>query len=38
MLRRPALVMTADLDVVGIAVRAPRNGVDRVVEGARLHA
>lgn len=30
-------VSTADLDLVGIAVRGPRNAVDRVAKGARLH-
>jgi hypothetical protein len=28
---------TADLDLVGIAVHGPRNAVDRVVKGARMH-
>ncbi|MFJ3490334.1 DUF2000 family protein [Leifsonia aquatica] len=32
-----ATVSTADLDLVGIAVRGPRNAVDRVAKGARLH-
>jgi len=32
-----AAVSTADLDLVGIAVRGPRNAVDRVAKGARLH-
>ncbi|MFJ3394548.1 DUF2000 family protein [Leifsonia aquatica] len=32
-----AAVATADLDLVGIAVRGPRNAVDRVAKGARLH-
>lgn len=32
-----AAVATADLDLVGIAVRGPRNAVDRVVKGARFH-
>jgi hypothetical protein len=30
-------VATADLDVVGLAVYGPRNGVDKVVKGARMH-
>ncbi|MFF2050945.1 DUF2000 family protein [Leifsonia sp. NPDC058194] len=30
-------VATADLDLVGIAVRGPRNAVDRIAKGARLH-
>lgn len=32
-----AAVASADLDLVGIALRGPRNSVDRVVKGARLH-
>jgi hypothetical protein len=32
-----AAVSTADLDLVGIAVRGPRNAVDRIAKGARLH-
>ncbi|WP_144791847.1 DUF2000 family protein [Kocuria palustris] len=28
----------ADLDLVGIALRGPRNAVDRIVKGARFHA
>lgn len=32
-----AAVGSADLDLVGIAVRGPRNAVDRVVKGARFH-
>lgn len=32
-----ARVATADLDLVGIAVRGPRNAVDRTLKGARLH-
>ena len=32
-----AAVAAADLDLVGIAVRGPRNAVDRVVKGARFH-
>jgi hypothetical protein len=31
-------VRTDDLDLVGIAVRGPRNAVDRVLKGARMHA
>jgi hypothetical protein len=30
-------VATAELDVVGLAVYGPRNGVDKVVKGARMH-
>ncbi|GGN31937.1 hypothetical protein GCM10010109_52550 [Actinoplanes campanulatus] len=30
-------VRTADLDLVGLAVYGPRNGVDRVVKGAVMH-
>ncbi|MFG2886581.1 DUF2000 family protein [Streptomyces sp. NPDC048297] len=30
-------VSTADLDVVGLAVHGPRNGVDKVLKGARMH-
>ncbi|MGW0836946.1 DUF2000 family protein [Streptomyces prunicolor] len=30
-------VATAGLDVVGLAVYGPRNGVDKVVKGARMH-
>ncbi|MFG6402269.1 DUF2000 family protein [Microbacterium sp. P04] len=30
-------VATADLDLVGIAVRGARNAVDRVIKGARMH-
>jgi len=30
-------VATADLDLVGIALRGPRNVVDRMVKGARMH-
>lgn len=33
-----AAVGGADLDLVGIAVRGPRNAVDRVVKGTRMHA
>lgn len=32
-----AAVAADDLNLVGIAVRGPRNGVDRVVKGARMH-
>ncbi|MET8581213.1 DUF2000 domain-containing protein [Streptomyces collinus] len=30
-------VPTADLDVVGLAVHGPRNAVDKVLKGARMH-
>jgi hypothetical protein len=30
-------VRTADLDLVGIAVYGPRNAVDKIVKGARMH-
>ncbi|MDV9175572.1 DUF2000 domain-containing protein [Streptomyces sp. W16] len=30
-------VATAELDVVGLVVYGPRNGVDKVVKGARMH-
>lgn len=30
-------VRSDDLDLVGIAVRGPRNAVDRIVKGARFH-
>ncbi|MET9125161.1 DUF2000 domain-containing protein [Streptomyces sp. NPDC004528] len=30
-------VPTADLDLVGLAVYGPRNGVDKVFKGARMH-
>lgn len=33
-----AAVASADLDLVGIALRGPRNVVDRIVKGARFHA
>lgn len=33
-----AAVASADLDLVGVALRGPRNAVDRMVKGARLHA
>ena len=32
-----AAVRTADLDLVGIALRGPKNAVDRVLKGARMH-
>lgn len=32
-----AIVASADLDLVGVALRGPRNAVDRIVKGARLH-
>jgi len=32
-----AAVATADLDVVGLGVHAPRNAVDKVLKGATLH-
>lgn len=32
-----AAVAAADLDLVGLAVRGPRNAVDRITKGARLH-
>lgn len=32
-----AAVRGADLDLVGVAVRGPRNAVDKVVKGASLH-
>ncbi|NYF09872.1 hypothetical protein HDC94_001028 [Leifsonia sp. AK011] len=32
-----AAVGADDLDLVGIALRGPRNAVDRVVKGARMH-
>jgi hypothetical protein len=31
-------VPTADLDLVGIGVRGPRNAVDRILKNARMHA
>lgn len=31
-------VATADLDLVGIGLRGPRNAVDRTIKGARMHA
>ncbi|MEU0911426.1 DUF2000 domain-containing protein [Streptomyces althioticus] len=30
-------VATADLDLVGLAVHGPRNAVDKVLKGARMH-
>ncbi|MFF0160199.1 DUF2000 family protein [Streptomyces sp. NPDC005263] len=30
-------VPTSDLDLVGLAVYGPRNGVDKVLKGARMH-
>lgn len=33
-----ARVATADLDLVGLALRGPRNVVDRIVKGAAMHA
>lgn len=33
-----AAVATADLDLVGIALRGPKNVVDRIVKGAAFHA
>ena len=32
-----AAVRTEELDLVGIAVRGPRNVVDRLLKGARMH-
>jgi len=32
-----AAVTADDLDLVGIGVRGPRNAVDRIVKGARMH-
>ena len=32
-----AAVGAVDLDLVGIALRGPRNAVDRIVKGARMH-
>jgi len=32
-----AAVRGADLDLVGVGLRGPRNAVDRVVKGARMH-
>lgn len=31
------VVPSADLDLVGVAVRGPRNAVDRIFKGARMH-
>lgn len=33
-----AAIPAADLDLVGIAVRGPKNVVDRLLKGARMHA
>ncbi len=33
-----AAVAAAELNLVGVAVRGPRNAVDRIVKGAGLHA
>lgn len=33
-----ATIPAADLDLVGIAVRGPKNVVDRLLKGARMHA
>jgi len=30
-------VATADLDLVGLAVYGPKNAVDKVLKGARMH-
>jgi hypothetical protein len=32
-----ASVAAVDLDLVGVALRGPRNAIDRMVKGARLH-
>jgi hypothetical protein len=32
-----AAVSAADLDLVGIALRGPRNAVDKITKGARMH-
>ncbi len=32
-----AAVAAAELDLVGIAVRGPRNAVDKITKGARMH-
>jgi hypothetical protein len=32
-----AAVAGADLDLVGIALHGPKNAVDKVVKGARMH-
>lgn len=33
-----AAVRSSDLDLVGIAVRGPKNVIDRLLKGARMHA
>ncbi|MFJ4252972.1 DUF2000 family protein [Microbacterium sp. NPDC090003] len=33
-----AAVGTTDLDLVGLALRGPRNAVDRMLKGARMHS
>lgn len=33
-----AAVAATDLDLVGIGIRGPKNVVDRIVKGARMHA
>lgn len=32
-----ATVFSDDLDLVGVALRGPRNAVDRMIKGARFH-
>ena len=32
-----AQVATADLDLVGLALHGPKNVVDRILKGSRLH-
>ncbi|MER7446593.1 DUF2000 domain-containing protein [Microbacterium sp. NPDC097977] len=32
-----AAVAARDLDLVGVALRGPRNAIDRMIKGARLH-
>jgi len=32
-----AAVATAELDLVGLTVHGPRNAVDKVLKGARMH-
>jgi hypothetical protein len=32
-----AAVRSADLDLVGIALHGPKNGVDKILKGTRLH-
>lgn len=32
-----AAVVGEDLDLVGLAVHGPRNAVDKVVKGSRMH-